>query len=459
MLSIVALLACSLEEAVLPARGGLVYEVYVRSFQDSDDDGVGDLEGLRGRLPYVASLGTDTLWLMPVFPGMGPGGYDVTDFDTINQAYGDESALYAVVADAHALGMEVLLDLPLNHTGSEHPWFVAAEAGDSDMRDRYLFARAPSDENWYASEDGSYYAYFGPTFPDLDWREEAARAPMLEVFDRWLEVADGYRLDAVITLVEDKGRLEDTDATHALLAELYARAGGRTLLAEASMHDVDGSFAYLGEEDPESDLVLDFPRNDALIAAFLTGDADLLRDVVDAQGPQAVRAASFLGSHDVSRLSARLPSVPARRAAMVAHLLLPGRPVLYYGEEIDLPEADDTCLGQDWCMRAPMAWTSGAAGGFTDVMPWFTPDASYADGVIVADELQDPDSMLALVTTLGQLRADSDAVRGPAIAWLGSDDRVLAFERTYGDEVVAVTIDLLSYAFEVRRDGVVVVVA
>jgi glycosidase len=463
VLLLAALLACDSDPSDLPPpdRAGVVYEVYVRSFQDSDGDGVGDLQGLRSRLPYLASLGTETLWLMPVMPAMGPAGYDVTDFDGITAPYGDEDDLDALVADAHALGIEVLLDLPLNHTGSAHPWFADALAGD---RDRYVFGDTRwSEERWFPAGDGSYYyGFFGKDLPDLDWTNGAVRDEMLGVFDAWLGSADGYRLDAVITYVEEEGRITDTDGTHALLAELHERAGGATLLAEASMATPEESLRYLGDAGaPEADLVLDFPRHDALIEAFTTGDAGALRSVVREEGDDALRMAPFLGSHDVTRLPERLPDAEARRAAMVALFLLPGRPVLYYGDELDLPEADDTCLGQDYCMRAPMPWTSGHAAGFTEGTPWFTPHASFEEGVNVADAEADPDSLLTLVKALGALRSESEAVRSGDLRWLGHDDRVLAFERRSAGEVVSVRVnvtgstvgDLGPWGYSVARDG------
>ncbi len=460
-LSLLSLLACdpgSLSDLLAapadpPHQGepaGLIYEIYVRSFQDSDGDGIGDLNGVRARLDHLSGLGVGTIWLMPLLQSFGPAGYDVTDFDTITAAYGSPDDLAALVEEANALDMRVIVDLPFNHVHRSHPWFEAAETGpDSDLRSWFRFeGRAPEGERWFASQaEGSYYAYFGEEMPDLDWERPAVQEAMGAVFDRWLEAgADGYRLDAVLMLVEEGEVVEGSDGSHALMAELYARTHAAHpdtfFLAEASAWEVEDSVSWLGGEDaPESDAVLDFPRRDALLDAVESGEVQALVDLIDTQVRLggAANMAGFLGSHDVDRLPEIVPDPEARRALRVAQLLLPGAPVLYYGEELDLPNAS-TGTGQDYAMRAPMPWSADHDAGFTTGSAWFTLDPGYREGWNVADQEADPESMLHLIRALSCLRAahglDEDTGWEPEDA--GSS--VLAFTRDDGRLSVRVNL-------------------
>jgi len=441
----------------------VVYEVYVRSFQDSDGDGIGDLEGVRTRLDHLAGLGVQTIWLMPVFPAFGPAGYDVVDFGSVVEAYGDAGSLAALVEDAHALGMRVLLDLPFNHVHRDHPWFVAAQAGDSTWRDWFRWSRSPEGDRWHRSASGDwYYAYFGEEMPDLDWEHPSARAAMEEVFVDWLDAgADGYRLDAVITLVEEGGQVEGTDASHALVGDLVEL--GREVhpdawfLAEASEWEVAPSVSWIdAPAAPGADAVLDFPRHDAFLDAYGRGSAAPLRDVVTEQVALggAGGMAGFLGSHDLDRLPSVVPEAQARRALRLAQFLLPGNPVLYYGEEIDLPDAS-TGTGQDWAMRAPMPWDDGHEAGFSEGTAWFPPDPSFRSGLNVSAQAEDPQSMLSLVTALGCLRSEYGLV-GDA-SWTALDTRargVLAFERSTREGRLVVVVNLAEATAEDVRIAV-----
>jgi alpha-amylase len=444
------------------AAAGLVYEIYVRSFQDSDGDGVGDLEGVRSRLGYLEDLGVGTIWLMPLFPAFGPAGYDVTSFDTITEAYGTPEDLAALVSDAHERGMRVLVDLPFNHVHRTHPWFLAADADRADpYRDWFVFRESPKDDDrWFPSEAGGYYyAYFGSEMPDLDWTNPEVHEAMLAVFEHWLNAgADGYRLDAVLMLVEEDGVVEGADASHDLLASLYAELRATHpdvfFLAEASEWEVGASATWLGSAaEPQSDAVLDFPRRDALLEAVERGSAAPVLDTIAEQVAlgSAARMAPFLGSHDVDRLPTVVPDPAARRALLVAHLLLPGSPVLYYGDEIDLVDAS-TGTGQDWAMRAAMPWDTSASAGFTTGDPWFPPDPSFRDGLNVADEEEDPDSVLSLVSGLSCVRS-RHALDGDG-SWLplnGAAPSLLAFERRTAAGRLVVLVNLADASLDSAR--------
>ncbi len=403
-----------------PAGGGLTYEVYVRSFADSDGDGTGDIQGLRSRLDYLASLGVETIWLMPVFPAFGPAGYDVVEFDAITPEYGTIDDLLLLVADAHARDMRVLLDLPLNHVHRDHPWFARASQGDQAYRDMFVYGG--EGDRWFPdAQEGNYYAYFGADMPDLDWRSAGVRYGVEAAMDQWLDVVDGFRLDAVLMLVEEGEVVEGSEASHELVAEIQQAHPGKFLMAEASEWEVGKSVSWLDQ----SDAVLDFPRYEAYLLAAEGGEASELVDVLAAQEGTGDGMSSFLGSHDTDRLATAVPSAAQRRALMVAHLLLPGSPVLYYGEELDLANATSG-TGQDYPMRAPMPWSSASQGGFTTGTPWFTPDPGYAEGLNVADQEADPGSMLNLVRALVCVRAASPPARevlaeGSVLRWQRGD--------------------------------------
>ncbi|MFN7146938.1 MAG: alpha-amylase family glycosyl hydrolase, partial [Myxococcota bacterium] len=304
------------------------------------------------------------------------------------------------------------------------------------------------EHRWFPAQGGGwYYGFFGAELPDLDWTHARTRERMFQVFDRWLDHVDGYRLDAVITLVEADGAITGTDDTHALLAELLERARkvnpDAVVLAEASEASVSGTAAYLGAPAaPEADRVLDFPRRAALLAALAEGRPDgLLGHLHDQEDAAALgRTSPFLQSHDLSRLPAHVPDARARRLLEVLQLTLPGDPVLYYGEELDLADAT-TATGQDYAWRAPMPWDGSANGGFTTAaVPWFTLDPGYTQGRNVADAEADPTSLLTLMRGLACVRAELEGADWSPVAT--DAESVLAYTRATAEGRVIVVANL-----------------
>lgn len=432
--------------------GGVIYEVYVRSFQDSDGDGVGDLAGLRGRLDYLEWLGVRTAWLMPVHPSPGPAGYDVEDFATVRDDYGDDAELDALVEEAAARGIRVVLDEPINHTARSHPWFQAALAGDdAGSRARYLFSHRQWDEHrWHAGgEDAWYYGYFGQDFPDLDWTDADVVHDMADMMGGWLDRGvGGFRLDAVRQLVEDDGTISDTEAGHCTLGWLLAELSQDTdplLIAEAWSEGLELTADYLGTpERPQADLVTSVARLTNIDLAFQRGDRRVLTELLLREAELGVehRMASVIGTHDLSRFRSRVPDPSMRRAWMVLHLTLPGSPVLYYGEEIDLRDSVES-TGQDQPWRAPMAWNAEAWGGFTTGTPWMEPAEEYTQGVNVIDAWDQPDSMLRLVRALIDLRRATPALTDAPLQLIDVEaPSVLAFERVLDQDAVLVVVNL-----------------
>ena len=438
---------------VTTGSGGATYELYVRSFYDSDGDGIGDLAGVTAKLDYLASLGVESVWLMPVFESPSPAGYDTSDFDAVDPDYGTDADLEALFAAAAERGMRVLLDVPVNHTSSEHPWFQAELATPEEAATAalYLWSDAQWDtERWYPADDGRYYySFFGAGLPDLNWGSVEVAARMRDALLGWLaRGAGGYRVDAVVQLIEEDGAVANTDGSHCLMAWLHGEVKREypdaVLLAEAWHKDVAGNVVWLGEEGAaETDVVIDVPRRYATLDAFSSGDPSKVAQIMRRQRDLGVadRVAPYQTSHDLWRLPDLLPDAAARRAWMALQLLSPGQPILYYGDELDLPNST-VGAGQDYDQRAPMPWNDERDAGFTEGVPWFSIDPSYLDGYNVESQESDPASMLSLVRALMALRLDSDAVLStdtelPEV----SDDGVLAVLRGAGEERVLVVVN------------------
>lgn len=429
----------------VPPPQGLIYEIYVRSFQDTDGDGVGDLAGVAAHLDHLTGLGVSALWLMPIFENDGGAGYGVTNWDAVEPDYGDEGDLDALYAAAEARGMRVLLDAPVNHSSEQHPWFQAAlsDPDDPHVLD-YLFSDQQwDDERWHPTDDGRYYyAYFAPNYPDLDLTRPDLSDRMLASLGGWLEGgAGGFRVDAVVQLIEEDGDIGNTDASHCWLARMtqliHSEHPDALLLSEAWSKDPAENLGWLGEDDaPEADLILDVPRRWTGLDAWTTGDPGPVRDLLQGQMEEGAseRMASYLSGQDVPRLSATLPDPRARRSAMVLHLLGPGVPILYYGDELDLPSP--SAEGKpDEAQRGPMLWDDGYNAGFTEGVPWFSIDQRYRAGYNAAAQAEDPESMLSLVRALVPLRG------GETTLLSSGSDRVLALQRGRGTDALVVAIN------------------
>lgn len=439
---------------VFEPDGRLIYELYVRSFQDSDGDGVGDLAGVRARLDHIASLGVGTIWLMPIFESPSAAGYNPESFEEVESDYGARADLDALIEAAAAHDIRVIYDVTINHTSNTHDWFLRAMADpdDEDANRRYLISKYQWDDvRWIPTEDGRYYyAFFGDDHPDLDWTDPVVAAYVRDMLGDWLgQGAGGFRVDAVVQLIEEDGDVANTLGSHCAMAWLFAELKREhpdaLILSEAWHKAVSGNLVWLGSpEAPEADLVIDVPRRFALLDALGQGKPDPLALVLDQQiaSNLGARFAPYLSSHDVTRLASALEEEAARRMAMVFHLLGHGQPILYYGDEIDLPDNAEGD-GQDYAQRGPMPWDDTYNAGFTSGTPWFSVDSRYLDGLNVAAQDQDPDSMLSLVRALVALREASDAVRLGSPARVETDQpSTLALLRREDNEAVIILLNL-----------------
>jgi glycosidase len=436
------------------------YEIFVRSFYDSDGDGVGDLEGIVQKLDYVndgdpdtrTDLGARCIWLMPVAASPSYHGYDVTDYYRIDPEYGTNEDFKSLIEEAHRRDIRVLVDMVINHTSSAHPYFKHTLLyPDSPYRDwfRWSETRGPDNEygdnNWRRAptRDDYYYGFFSPRMPDLNWETEAVREEMKRAATFWLGEmgADGLRLDAVRHLMEDEeGRSTNVPRTHDMLREYgtYVRESHPNSFTVGEVFN--GGEEFLAYYPDQLDAYFAFGVSDAILDAVKSGSAaELYDEALRLQETVANdRWAPFLRNHDQVRTMTWLQG-DAERAGLAASLLftLPGIPFVYYGEEIGM-----TGDKPDSRVRTPMHWEIGPAAGFTEGVPWepLQPDSLTAN--VEALEA-DPGSLLSLYRELIHLRGENPALAaGELIPLDAGTAAVAAYLRRSGDDVVLVVANL-----------------
>ena len=469
----IASLAASSDVVAQPARtpidtswrqGGVCYEIFVRSFFDSDGDGIGDLAGLTRKLDYVndgdprsrSSLGARCIWLMPIAASPSYHGYDVKNYYRVNPEYGSTADFKRLVAEAHRRGIRVLVDLVLNHASSEHPYFKEAlRHPTSQYRSWFRFSQSPPSERgpwgqvlWHKSpvRDEYYYGIFTAEMPDLNYATRAVRDEAQRVARFWLTEmgVDGFRLDAVPYLVEEGGALAHTAGTHGQLREFAAsvRRAARGAFTIGEVWDTTGT--VLRYYPDQLDAYFAFELSDALLDAVRTSNGQRLMAAYARmqRAMPATRWSPFQRNHDQTRtLTALGGDLQAARLSAELLLTLPGVPFVYYGEELGM-------MGDkpDPRLRTPMHWTAGRAAGFTTGAAWepLQPDSATAN---VAVQHADPGSLLNHYRRLIHLRASNRALgSGDFLPLESSDPAVVAFLRRDGSRAVLVVTNLATTA-------------
>lgn len=405
-----------------PGPESVFYEIFVRSFQDSDGDGIGDLRGATERLGYLQELGVTGIWLMPIHPSPSYHGYDVTDYLGIDPDYGTLEDFEAFIAAAHERGLEVVLDLVVNHTSSQHPWFLAAAAGDPAYRDFYRWSEENPDWRglggpaWHPKGDDYYLGLFWSEMPDLNFRTPEVQAEMEAVARFWLERGvDGFRVDAVQHIVEsDDGRIANTPENFAWVEDFTAfikSVRPDAYLVGETWTDTDTIVRY--HERAGLDMSFNYPLFTALTSAVQRRSPSSLVFVLEqdeVRYPEGALRGSFISNHDQIRPGTSLGFLRRDEAKLrlAAGLLLtlPGPPFIYYGEELGMPNGPGEADEQK---RTPMRWDDTANAGFSTGTPWHAFSTDDPEITVSAQEA-DPDSLLNLYKKLIALRKERPAL-------------------------------------------------
>ncbi|MCJ2112141.1 alpha-amylase family glycosyl hydrolase [Methylobacterium sp. E-025] len=465
-------------------KRGTVYQVYPRSFQDTDGDGIGDLPGITARLEHLAWLGVDAVWISPIYPSpMADYGYDVADYCGIDPLFGTLADFDALVAEAHRRRLKVILDFVPNHSAITHPWFAESRASRTNPRRDWYIWRDPAPDggppnNWLSNFGGPawtldpatgqyYYHAFLREQPDLNWRNPAVRAAMHDALRFWLERGvDGFRVDVIWHLMKDAGfrdnpanpdfspeqpeinrfaQVYSADRPEVLdvIAEMRAVLrpyGERVLIGEIYL-PMERLMAYYGPDLSGADM----PFNFQLIQTPWSAEAvsDLVENY-EAALPDGGWPNWVLGNHDQPRIAARVGADQARIAAMLL-LTLRGTPTLYYGDEIGLAhvpipadrvrdpwERNEPGHGRD-PERTPMQWDGEVHAGFSTVEPWLplSGDAAARNVDALRD---DPTSILTLYRRLLALRREHAALSVGVYRGIATEAAdVFAYER-FGDD-------------------------
>ncbi len=442
-------------------RSAVVYQVYPRSFADSNGDGIGDLEGIRRRLPYLSWLGVDAVWISPFYRSpMRDGGYDISDHCAVDPLFGTMADAERLVQDAHDLGLRVLIDWVPNHTSDEHDWFRASRSSREDpKRDWYIWRDTTN--NWRAAlgagsawtfdeATAQYYLHlFLPEQPDLNWRTPAVVTAMHDTLRFWLDRGvDGFRIDVAHCIGKDptfaddprcdRGRpladFNDQPASHDALRGVRRVTddySDRVLVGEVNIRSTEAIHRYYGNGD-ELHLVFNFRLLDAPWSIPAIGP--IIDEVAAQFGDVAHWPTWVLSNHDNRRHRTRYGGSEARaRAAAVLLLTLRGTPFVFQGEELGLEDAriaPDRRVdpgGRDGC-RAPIPWEATAPHGWEGDEPWL-PFASEPAARSVESERADPESVLHLYRRLLALRRRARALQVGTWERLPAPPDVLAYRR------------------------------
>ena len=425
------------------------YEIFVRSFYDSNGDGVGDFNGITEKLDYLTDLGVNAIWLMPIHPSPTYHGYDVINYFNVNPEYGTMDDFKRLLDEAHQQGIYVIIDLVINHTSSKNPWFVDANSNpDSTYRDWYIWSdtdpgySGPMGDPWHPGKKGYYYGIFSDTMPDLNYTNPEVGDEMLKIVHFWIDNVgvDGFRVDAVKYLIEEGQKQENTVSTHNWLKNFYTTYKADNLNG-FTVGEVWGAGAFSAKTYIEQlDEIFSFEMAGGFVNSAL-GESNTamnsaimftLKDMPD--GPYA----TFLTNHDQNRVMSVL-SGNIDKAKVAAGLMLtsPGTSFIYYGEEIGLEG-----VKPDEDIRRPMQWNGDANAGFTTGTPWRAPGSNYTQANVSA-ETSDPNSLLSFYRTFISMRNQHPALKDGSLSLIKTDNTgVYAQLRIESSESILLVVNL-----------------
>jgi maltose alpha-D-glucosyltransferase/alpha-amylase len=493
-------------------KDAVIYQIHVRSFCDSNNDGIGDFQGLAQRLDYVQELGVNAIWLMPFFPSpLRDDGYDISDYRSIHPSYGTLADFKTFLSNAHDRGIRIIIEMVANHTSDQHPWFIESRSSrDNPKRNWYVWSETDTKyrgtriifldsemSNWAwdpISKEYYWHRFFNHQ-PDLNYDNPAVHEEMWDIMKFWLELGvDGFRLDAVPYLVEREGtNCENLPETHAIIRDLRKRVDeqfpGTLLLAEANQWPADLR-AYFGDGD-EFHMAFHFPLMPRMFMALKLEDRKPITEILQQTPaiPPSSQWALFLRNHDeltlemvtdmerdymydiyardrsmrlnlgIRRRLAPLLDNDRRRIELMNGMLmsLPGTPIIYYGDEIGM--GDNIYLGDRNGVRTPMQWSGGWNGGFSGAdpeslysPPILNPVYGY-QAVNVLSQKRTEHSLLSWMKHIINTRRSTPVFGSGSIEFLyPANHRVLAYVRQLGNEKILIVNNLSSAAQAVELD-------
>ncbi len=476
----------------------VLYQVYPRSFYDSNDDGIGDLQGVRQKLDYLKDLGIGAIWLSPFFPSpMADFGYDVSDYENVDPIFGTLDDFKVLLHEAHEKGIRVVIDFIPNHSSNQHPWFKeAVSSRDNPRRDWYTW-RDPGENggppnNWVSifggpaweldEASGQYYLHsFLKEQPDLNWENAGVRAAICSAAKFWLDLGiDGFRIDTMYWISKDPlfrndpvnpGYKPETDNPYDAFKHRYSHYGPKLfryfnefvrtvkaypdkfIIIEAFPEDGDVSLGYLRlYEHVDPSICAPFNFEGLRLPWKASEFEDFISSFESFMEPFYLPI-FCMSNHDQHRISSRIGPAAARTMAMM-QLTLPGLPIIYYGDELCMEDNDIPAsmvqdpvekqipgkgLGRD-PERTPMQWNTKQNAGFSKAEPWLPVHPSY-ESVNVVVENDDPASMLQLYKALIKLRAGSSALKHGSYTARTIHRDIFCYERTHGEETVMVVLN------------------
>ncbi|MFN1833997.1 alpha-amylase family glycosyl hydrolase [Balneola sp. MJW-20] len=422
------------------------YEIFVRSFYDSDGDGIGDFNGLTEKLDYLndgnpdtdSDLGIGGIWLMPIHNSPSYHGYDVTDYRSINPDYGTMEDFKNFLSEAHSRGIKVIIDYVMNHSSSQHPWFQQSAAGNPAFRDFYRWSDTDpgysgpwGQQVWHPRNGEYYYGLFWGGMPDLNYEHSAVKDSMFAISDFWIKEigVDGFRQDAVLYIDEDGSILKNTPETFQFWNEfntILKNGDPNAFAVGEAWEPTEIALQYMS--DDRLDYVFEFDLAQAILNGVNQSDADRIisqmQKVYDSY--PFLQYGTFLTNHDQNRVMNVLSrDINKAKTAASLFLTLPGIPYLYYGEEVGM-------LGQkpDEDIRLPMQWSAETYAGFSNVEPWRSPNSNYSS-FNVQTMKEDPSSLFNHYRNLINIRNQSpDLKTGEMELGVSSNSNMIAYLRS-----------------------------
>jgi alpha-glucosidase len=470
---------------------GVIYQIYPRSFADSNGDGLGDLPGITSRLEYLADLGIDAIWLSPIYPTPDKDfGYDISDYCAVDARFGSLADFDRLVKKAHTLGIRVIMDMVMNHTSDQHAWFRESRSSrDNPKRDWYIWRDRPN--NWQASFGGNAWEYdpatgqyylhlFTKEQPDVNWRNPQVRQAQLDAFRFWMDRGvDGFRMDVFnayfkhpdlpdnppkfgLRGFDRQQHIHDIDQPEMIpllneLRRLLDSYPERYAVGETYLSTPQKAVGYCGTDKLHAAFTFDFTSMDLVYPwnpGWIRRQIERRELVFNAAG---VWPTTVMSNHDLPRAASRYArgeQDAQARIAMALLLTLRGTPFLYYGEEIGMRDISlrrneildppgkkywPVYKGRDGC-RSPMQWDAGTNAGFSSARPWLPvhPDHLQRN---VAEQKADPDSLFQFTRQLLALRRQYPALRRGSQEFLASRPGTLVYQRREGSQTVLVAIN------------------